>query len=78
MVEGGVANQASESNISLNSSTEEESINTAGEFIVDDSISGQYLVTKSIIKWSDKKWNYVLTLSRPTSDKPKLINDINE
>jgi hypothetical protein len=79
MVEGGIANEASESNIPLdNNSDEDVSTNTAGEFIIDDSISGQYLVTKSIIKWSDKKWNYILTLSRPTSDKPKIINDINE
>lgn len=79
IVEGGIANDVTESNIPLNDNTDEgESINTAGEFIIDDSISGQYLVTKSIIKWSDKKWNYILTLSRPTSDKPKLINDTNE
>lgn len=78
MVEGGIVNEATESNIPLNDNSGEESINTAGEFIIDDSISGQYLVTKSIIKWRGKKWNYVLTLSRPTSDKPKLINDTDE
>lgn len=58
--------------------TEDDNIeNTVhdGEFVLDKSVSGQYLVTKCAMKFKDSNWNYVVTLSRPSSDKPKLINE---
>lgn len=46
-----------------------------GYFELDKSISGQYLVTKCVMKFKDGRWNYVVTLSRPTINKPKLIKE---
>lgn len=46
----------------------------AGQFIVDKSISGQYLVTKNVMIFENQTWYYKLTLARPTADVPKIIN----
>lgn len=44
-----------------------------GDFILDKSISGQYLITGCELKYLDHNWKYNLTLSRPISKKPKII-----
>lgn len=49
-----------------------------GYFEIDKSVSGQYLVTKCIIKFSDGQWKYEVTLSRPSSAKPNIINEEDE
>jgi hypothetical protein len=75
MVEGEVANTTNHTNVSLDEG-DVESTNTSGEFIIDESISGQYLIKECVITWKDSKWGYTLVLARPSKDKPKLINDI--
>jgi hypothetical protein len=55
-----------------------ESKSNDGSFEIDKSISGQYLITGCEIKFSNKKWQYKVTLSRPYSQKPKIINDNDE
>ena len=49
-----------------------------GSFELDKSVSGQYLVTKCVMKYKDNGWNYIVTLARPTSAKPKITNTENE
>lgn len=44
-----------------------------GHFILDKTISGQYLITKTNIQYQEGQWEYIVTLSRPTSSKPKLF-----
>ena len=46
-----------------------------GQFEIDKSISGQYLITGCEMGYSNKKWKYKLILSRPLSMKPKIINE---
>lgn len=43
------------------------------DFKIDKTISGQYLITASHIKFSNNSWEYTLTLNRPNSSKPKVI-----
>ena len=52
-----------------------ESKSNDGSFEIDKSISGQYLITGCEIKFANKKWQYKVILSRPSSQKPKIIND---
>lgn len=46
-----------------------------GKFEIDKSISGQYLITACNMKFSNNQWEYTLTLNRPASAKPKILND---
>ena len=56
----------------------ENSGSTDGSFELDKSVSGQYLVTKCVMKYKDNRWNYVVTLARPSSAKPNIVNTNNE
>lgn len=62
-----------EMNIPLEDPAEDSQSNN-GDFSLDKSISGQYMITGTEIEFSDKHWNYKVTLSRPSSQKPKIIN----
>lgn len=78
-VEAGIVNDKNniQTNIPLNDeipSDYKDSYNQAnGEFIIDKSISGQYLVLSNNISYENGNWNYVLTLSRPFKDKPDIL-----
>ena len=48
------------------------------EFKIDESISGQYLITSSNIKYSKGNWEYTLVLNRPNSLKPKILKNVDE
>ena len=61
-------------NIPMNYDDENEN-EMDGKFEIDKSISGQYLVTNCNMKFANSKWEYKITLKRPTSDKPKIINE---
>lgn len=63
-----------QSNIPLDENNVED-MNQNGSFVLDKTISGQYLITKCNMKYQDQQWKYVVTISRPTSAKPKLINE---
>ena len=52
-----------------------ESNGNDGSFKIDKSISGQYLITGCEIKFANKKWQYKVILSRPSSQKPKIFNN---
>ena len=41
---------------------------------IDKSISGQYLITGCNIRFSNGKWEYILTLCKHASDKPNMLN----
>lgn len=64
-----------DTNISLNCADFIEDMSQNGSFVLDKSISGQYLITGCKMGFWDKEWHYKLILSRPTSSKPKLINE---
>lgn len=49
-----------------------------GSFILDKSISGQYYINGWELRFENMKWEHILTLSRSTLDKPKIINVENE
>lgn len=46
-----------------------------GTFKIDKSISGQYLITGCEIKFQNHKWQYRVILSRPSDQKPKIMNN---
>ena len=50
----------------------------ADNFKLDKVVSGQYLITSCNIKFSNYKWEYILTLNRPAKDKPNYIKDENK
>lgn len=70
----GVTNKQ-ELNISIPNDGELETKSQDGEMILDKSVSGQYLIVGCKIKYYNNKWQYVLTLSRPTDSKTKLLKD---
>lgn len=43
---------------------------------LDDSISGQYMVTGQDISYFAGEWEYILILNRPLSHKPKMLIDL--
>lgn len=57
---------------------ESESKSNDGDFIKDESISGQYLITGQRMIFDDMEWSYILTLSRSSSLKAKIINTKDE
>lgn len=73
--DAGCINPIPETNIILDNETVEEQRDEDGGFVLDKSISGQYLVTKCIMKFDEGQWVYTITLARPTQSKPKLINE---
>ena len=70
--DAGVIDRNIESNIPL-SDYEIEDINNDGNFRLDKTVSGQYLITSINIQYTNKEWNYILTLVRPPKDKPKIL-----
>lgn len=62
-----------DTNVPLDDSSVESKSND-GEYIIDKSISGQYLITATEIRFMNMKWEYIVSLSRPTSQKPVIIN----
>ena len=50
-----------------------ESTTDTDHFILDETVSGQYLITGCNIKFSRGKWEYTLTLNRP--NKPKYLKE---
>lgn len=64
-----------ESNIPLTEADSIEDNTPDGHFILDKSISGQYLITSCKLKFYNKNWEYKIIISRPTSAKPKIIEE---
>jgi hypothetical protein len=44
-----------------------------GKFVIDKSVSGQYLIIGTNIIYSNNAWDYVLTLSKPASSKTNIL-----
>lgn len=72
--ENGVLNNPS-TNIPLSSADNIIDKSPDGNFVLDHSISGQYLITGCRMKFSNKMWDYSIVLSRPTSAKPNIIKE---
>lgn len=75
LTEDGLLEENPGSDIPLNSADSIEDKSQDGNFELDKSISGQYLITGCKMGFSDKEWNYKLILSRSTSSKPKITNE---
>lgn len=76
--ESGSMESNQETNISLEADSSVETGSYDGNYELDKSISGQYLVTKCSMKFRDSKWQYVVTLSRPSSLKPQILKEAEE
>jgi hypothetical protein len=48
---------------------------TNGDFVIDKSVSGQYMVCGQNMKYVNGKWDYEITLVRPAKYKPQLLNE---
>lgn len=74
----GLIDRNVESNIELSKydlrDTENENSNN-GQFVLDRTVSGQYLITGINIIYNNFKWEYVLTLAKSAITKPKLVNE---
>ena len=46
-----------------------------GNFLVDSTVSAQYLIKDVEISYNEGEWDYVLTLIKPLDTKVKLINE---
>lgn len=49
-----------------------------GNFILDRTVSAQYLISEVEIKYEDNKWEYILTLIKPASTNTSILLDVNE
>lgn len=70
--DGGAINDGS-TNIPLENANSDDSV--GGQFELDKSISGQYLVVSCNMTYSEGAWRYKIRLARPTSAKPKIVVD---
>lgn len=71
----GVINNDVISNIPIPNDDEYSYNSIDGNFLVDRSISGQYLITGCKIKYRDEKWDYILTLKRSSGEKDKYMKE---
>jgi hypothetical protein len=74
----GIINRNVESNISLSDyelQNDDKEYVYDGKFVVDRTVSGQYLITGINIIYANNKWEYTLTLTKPASTKPNIINE---
>ena len=72
MSEGGVISEA-QTNVPMDDTIPEGDSNQNGQFVMDKTISGQYLVTGCEMKYLNYNWEYRVILSRPASEKQNII-----
>lgn len=53
---------------------EAEEKSNDGQYVLDKSLSGQYLITGCNIKFFNNQWHYLVTLNRPAANKPQILN----
>jgi hypothetical protein len=70
----GVINRNIESNIPLENYTIDTPSDN-GQFIIDKTASGQYLIWDITIKYINNEWAYNLTLVKPASSKTSIVNE---
>lgn len=61
-----------ESNIPLKEYEQNENTDN-GRFIIDKTVSGQYLILSTEIIFSNNRWEYILTLTKPASNRTSII-----
>lgn len=47
-----------------------------GKYVLDGTISGQYMITSQEITFENYRWKYKIRLSRPTINKQKIVNEL--
>ena len=72
--EQGLLNRNVESNIPLNEyEVKQDSGN--GNYKIDRTVSGQYLIMDVNIIYTNKQWEYILTLAKPASTTVSILNN---
>lgn len=71
--EGEAIESNLDTNIPLSAGDNEDDNGMDGQFTIDKSISGQYLIIGCNMKYHDNTWEYNVKLARPTSAKPKTV-----
>ena len=72
--ESGIVDRNVESNIPL-SEYEIESDSGNGKFVIDKTVSGQYLIWGVNITYTNNSWDYTLTLTKPALSTVSIINN---
>ena len=72
--DNGAVDRNIDSNIPLDQ-FEMEDNGYDGKFIVDRTASGQYLISAVNYIYTNKNWEFVLTLVRPKTDVPKILKE---
>lgn len=77
--ENGFVNRNVESNIPLSKYDipEEERLSN-GNFILDRTVSAQYLISEVEISYSENEWKYILTLVKPASTNVSILAEVDE
>lgn len=80
LIEGETISKPESNNALINElpDEEEESKSNDGNFVLDKTISGQYLILGQEIMYKDYKWQYKLKLGRSNFEKPQIMNLENE
>jgi hypothetical protein len=75
----GFVNRNVESNIPLSKYDipEEERLSN-GNFILDRTVSAQYLISEVEISYSENEWKYILTLVKPASTNVSILAEVDE
>ena len=73
MNENGLITSEPTTNINMDDPGNTPEYSQDGKFVLDKSISGQYLITGCKMKFHNHKWDYKVILRRPTIMKPKIL-----
>lgn len=74
--EAGLVDRNVESNIPLSKyDITDDNYTSNGNFRLDRTVSGQYLINGVEIIYSDNKWEYTLTMIKPASTRVSILNE---
>ena len=72
--QNGIIDRNIESNISLSEYDIIEDTGN-GRFVLDRTVSGQYLINGVNIVYTNNKWDYILTLTKPASSRASILKN---
>jgi hypothetical protein len=64
-----------ETNIPLSDYEINSEDGTTGQFRIDKTVSGQYLILGVNVVYTNNAWDYTLTLAKPSSTNVSIINN---
>jgi hypothetical protein len=71
----GLVNRDVETNIPLSDYEINSEDGTTGQFRIDKTVSGQYLILGVNVVYTNNAWDYTLTLAKPSSTNVSIINN---